>query len=439
MNEFHLLQNGETLLPVDNRFLETMGEEIFLIDGKGTRGGVDYTAYVAERLQDLHKVRCNNSCAAEDSEFSCPSASEDEGQGMEVVENTRVPFNYASDGSLFSSSSFSSCGAAYMTFEGGGSVPTMGKHNIPREAPITSDTVEIKEMIQKPSSTTAEIVGLRRLLQDRKQEIMHTMIPLIHVIDSMATINAVNRDPKTITVRDSIQEPNRRDLMAIRMSLEELGYYDAAGQEKLLIKWIRGHNNDRLHDKVDRTAKRAAFRFSGRQLRFDEAGDLDFTVFYYEQAITGGVRNHVRRLQKLLHHKRWMDMRGQGKTLRMLEEHRVKPAKDESKTTAKYFTSYRCRELAGLQTSPYRLHRLGRGEDQTCQRCDTGAMCTYDHIQRSCPGVDNELGTLRHIQRTELNEVVRQSITGDPKLLIKGGNTGAEDLSAVKLFPLRSS
>ena len=28
------------------------------------------------------------------------------------------------------------------------------------------------------------------------------------------------------------------------------------------------------------------------------------------------------------------------------------------------------------------------------------------------------------------------TITGEPKLLIKGGNTGAEDLSAVKLFPL---
>ena len=82
----------------------------------------------------------------------------------------------------------------------------------------------------------------------------------------MATISAVNRDPTTLNVRDLMQEPNRRDLVAIRLILEELGYYNTSGQTKLLIKWIRGHNNDRLHDKVDRTAERAAFRYTGRQL-----------------------------------------------------------------------------------------------------------------------------------------------------------------------------
>ena len=35
------------------------------------------------------------------------------------------------------------------------------------------------------------------------------MVPLTHVIDSMATINAVNRDPGTLGVRDVMQEPNR--------------------------------------------------------------------------------------------------------------------------------------------------------------------------------------------------------------------------------------
>ncbi|KAK3289680.1 hypothetical protein CYMTET_2905 [Cymbomonas tetramitiformis] len=392
--------------------------------------------YIADRQKEILSVQLRNRTADEESAYSCPSNSDENDNPSNGNIILQDHYDMASDGSLFAGKKAACSGAAYLLKERGDTF-SVRKANIPASSVFNADDRLIKADIQTPSSTSAEIIGLRFLLEDQKDHILKSVTPMVHAIDSMATITAVNKDRKTVSAREKLREPNRRELQAVRLILEELGFYSGEDHSRIILKWIRGHNNDRLHDRVDRAAKRASFRKGANAPRFDPYEELPYSFFYMEVPVAGDIRNHIRRTQRLTHLHTWKAMSSQGKYIRMLaEDHNVPSTKDISKVTAKAYTAARSRELLGLQASTARSHKLGVTTSPDCPYCQAGTKCNFSHIQLECPGPGNSLVYLRGEQDDELKKHVAAELSGEPKLLNPGKGSSFIDICSETLGPL---
>ncbi len=170
--------------------------------------------------------------------------------------------------------------------------------------------------------------------------------------------------------------------------------------------------------------------------RFDCADEMVQTLFYKSVPVMGDIRTHVRNIQKLSHYHIWKKMSTQGKNLRMLEKNEVSPNRDLSKATPKHFTASRNRALLGLQASPARLHKLGKVAISGCPYCTTGTTCSFEHIQLQCPGPSGALDEVRKEQDEHLRGLIKENITGTPKLVNPGKGSSSVNLDAQSIFPM---
>ena len=432
----HILHGESVLIPVGNQ-LDYMENDTFPQTATlKTNTPARYLEYVQDRLEEILHERARTRMADEDSEYSCPSGSDQDTTEVRQTTPPLHPYDTASDGSLFSSKGTACSGAAYAVRGMNGNPPLIRKANIPIHKPFYCPDSFIRSDIQLPSSTTAEIVGLRLLLSEQKDYILSSVAPTIHAIDSMATITAVTKDKRNMSIRDKLREPNRANIQAVRLVLEELGYYEGNENSKIILKWIRGHNDDTLHDKVDRAAKRASFRCGGPPPRFDPSDEMPHSLFYRNVPVMGDIRTHVRNIQKLSHYHIWKNMRQQGRNLRLLEHNEAPPIRDLSKAAPKHFTASRNRELLGLQASPARLKKLGKIEMSDCPYCVAGTTCTFEHIQLHCPGPSGALNTTRKEQDDSLRKLVKENVNDTPRLVNPGKGNSFLKMDNLNLFPM---
>ncbi|KAK3249065.1 hypothetical protein CYMTET_41497 [Cymbomonas tetramitiformis] len=181
--------------------------------------------YISDRQYETIIARMKNKTAEEESEYSCPSDSEEESTPFAEKSKQMEDYDMASDGSLFAGKKSACSGAAYAIKNFDNGMPLVRKMNIPPSRTFAAPGLLIKEDIQNPSSTSAEIAGLRFLLTEQKEKLLKSMTPMVHAIDSMAAISAITKDGRSMSARDKLREANRRDVQAVRLLLEELGFY----------------------------------------------------------------------------------------------------------------------------------------------------------------------------------------------------------------------